>query len=641
MFFRKRVAKVINRKAIVPVLGIFLFLAVIVLALNLTVNFVFADTLVLNSTNGNLYILNEDTAFTFNVSVNITGSAVNANVTQVNITLPSGFIFITNTNATQMGYSQGAVLIHSFTNTSSVLSWTNTTATFPVVPGQNFTNFIFNVTASTPGSYNLSVLTYNSTGATQSNLTITVQDITSPRVVTFGNLAEADESNVSRNNIVVNITGVDNGFLKNITLYIYNDTDLVNSTNLTMACSNCNDTSFLYNFTGLRDGNYSFFGNVTDTYGNINRSVARKMRLDTGLPIVAFGGNAYADGANLSTNAVYINVTVTETNFKNITFGLFNTTSGVVINTTTYSSSTFFLNVTGLPDGKYTYNVTARDFASNENYSISRTIRIDMTQPSLTLSCTPNPVDQDDTITCSCTGTDTISDMNTSTLSFTTHPSTALTGPISTSCTGADYAGNLGSISASYTVNGPSLNIGGGVGGSSSTTTTTTTTWSDAVIANDKELKEKEGAQVSAALGSSQRIKLKVNGAEHYLGVKSLGTTEAVIEIASTPQTATFKVGESKMFDLDSDGYYEVSVTLVSIEASKANVVIKSVYEKVPAAAQQEQQQQAGAGSSADSVTGASDEGSESKVTNMGLIISVIVVIILVICFFVYKRRDK
>ena len=43
------------------------------------------------------------------------------------------------------------------------------------------------------------------------------------------------------------------------------------------------------------------------------------------------------------------------------------------------------------------------------------------------------------------------------------------------------------------------------------------------------------------------------------------------------------EVGESKKFDVNSDNYYDMSVTLTSIEASRANVVILAINEAVPA----------------------------------------------------------
>ena len=64
----------------------------------------------------------------------------------------------------------------AFSNTSTVLSWTNSSGY--VINGSENKSFWFNATAYTPGTYNISVTTLNVTGAFTSNISITVNDVT-------------------------------------------------------------------------------------------------------------------------------------------------------------------------------------------------------------------------------------------------------------------------------------------------------------------------------------------------------------------------------------------------------------------------------------------------------------------------------
>jgi hypothetical protein len=77
-----------------------------------------------------------------------------------------------------------------------------------------------------------------------------------------------------------------------------------------------------------------------------------------------------------------------------------------------------------------------------------------------------------------------------------------------------------------------------------------------------------------------QRIRLKINNELHYVGIISASSSSAVINISSKPQQATIKIGEVKKFDVDENEYYDLEITLNSINSSKINLTMRGINEK-------------------------------------------------------------
>lgn len=128
-----------------------------------------------------IYQVKEDISYTYNISINLTDASAGLNITTVNITLPSGFTFTSGTNGTANVTAGGPTVI-IFTSAGSVLSWRNETLGIIINNTYGTRFFWFNATAATPGYYNFSVIAYNITGWAQSNISITVNDTTSPQV---------------------------------------------------------------------------------------------------------------------------------------------------------------------------------------------------------------------------------------------------------------------------------------------------------------------------------------------------------------------------------------------------------------------------------------------------------------------------
>jgi len=118
--------------------------------------------------------------------------------------------------------------------------------------------------------------------------------------------------------------------------------------------------------------NITVFAN--DTAGNLNQTTVF-FSIDTIIPLIQFVNPTPANNTiTENNNWIYANVSVTEANFANITFTLFNSTKQV--NVTTYTTQIFNINWTNLNDESYYYNVTIVDKGSNQNSTETRQYHI-------------------------------------------------------------------------------------------------------------------------------------------------------------------------------------------------------------------------------------------------------------------------
>ena len=148
----------------------------------------------------------------------------------------------------------------------SVLNQTNSST-------QNGTLTNFLITGISYGSHNWSV---NCSDGLLSNVSetryFTIAD-TFPPLIQFVEPTEGNGSTISRDYILVNVTASDSGTgLANISIYLYNSTSLINTTNST--------TSPLFaNFSGLSEGAYYFNATAYDLAGNSNQTETRTLNI--------------------------------------------------------------------------------------------------------------------------------------------------------------------------------------------------------------------------------------------------------------------------------------------------------------------------------------------------------------------------
>ncbi|MCK5624259.1 hypothetical protein KAI04_00265 [Candidatus Pacearchaeota archaeon] len=233
----------------------------------------------------------------------------------------------------------------------------------------NFANF----TGLNNGLYYYNVTANDTFGNTDSletkNITL---DTTKPSVL-YNPSTDADNSFVNRNWILINISA--------------NDTNLdsarmeFDSTNETFA--NNDENNYWENKTSLSNGDYSFYSWANDSAENYNFTTTRTVTVDTINPLIDFAIETSINNSNLSQNYIFVNATLTETNFQNITYKLYNSTS--LVNETIYTTQTLNINWTLLPNEIYTYNITTSDKASNLNSTATRTITLDTVLPQLNI----------------------------------------------------------------------------------------------------------------------------------------------------------------------------------------------------------------------------------------------------------------
>jgi len=225
--------------------------------------FVVADLLDTSDTPS--YSIDEDVTNLYNITVNNTGDPPEINFTQVNITFPASFSINDSTNGT--GASGTFVL------DGQTLSWTNDP---DLILNGTLNYFWVNATASTPGSYTITVTTLDTLLNTNSStVSVTINDTTNPSI-SFSGSTPGNDSNFNRTYILVDVTVVENGVIDTITIFLFDSTGLINSSISTSSPASSN-------FSGLSDGVYYINATVNDTSGNKDSTDTRIITLNSSL----------------------------------------------------------------------------------------------------------------------------------------------------------------------------------------------------------------------------------------------------------------------------------------------------------------------------------------------------------------------
>jgi len=147
-------------------LAIFIFIILILIWLFQVKNSLITGKVIVGIQGGGTkYSVNQSVEFLYNITVNNTDPGQNANITQVNITIPVNFSFV--------GISQGTNAIDSvFTSTTSVLSWTNSSNY--LINGSEVKNFWFKANSTQPGNYTFTITSVNSTTASSSTIDVEI-----------------------------------------------------------------------------------------------------------------------------------------------------------------------------------------------------------------------------------------------------------------------------------------------------------------------------------------------------------------------------------------------------------------------------------------------------------------------------------
>jgi hypothetical protein len=225
------------------------------------------------------------------------------------------------------------------------------------------------------GIYYYNVTVFDKVGHSDSTQTRgVILDNVFPKI-SYGFGTELDGAAFSRDWIYFKVNIVEDNF-KNVSLSLYNSTGLVSTQKFS-------DTTREYNWTELDDGNYWYNATTYDKAGNKNSTQTRNIVLDNSNPLIEYSSGTEINNYNKTEDWVFVNVSLVEGNFENITFDLFDS-SGIVFSQN-YYDGTRSNNFTGLDSKVYWYNVTVYDSAGNKNSTETRKIGIDYLGPSINL----------------------------------------------------------------------------------------------------------------------------------------------------------------------------------------------------------------------------------------------------------------
>ena len=487
-------------------------------------------------------------------------SAGNENSSSVTFTYDATNPAVSLLYPTATNYSSLSELNFSATDTNRDTCWYSTNSSVNVT-----TDCDTNKTGLTPeteGSNTWTIYANDSAGNENSSSVTFTYDTTAPNVVAFN--SPADNANISSTQ-VLNVTVNDTTLV--VDTVFFNVTNASGEVDWLSTSSDGDYWNATLNTSALNDGDYNITVYANDSLGHLNSSEYITVTVDNSGPSAELGANPVA--AKNSSNATIIFDLKCSDNNGVDTLQLWGNWSGAwAVNDTNSSvSNNTFSNISVvLSEGVYKWGAYCNDSLGNEDWSVNRTVIVDVTNPTASASCSPASVSSGSSVTCSCTGTDATSGVNTSTASSTV--TTSATGTFSYTCSVTDYAGNSASNSASYLVSASS----------SSGSSSTTNFWTKGThIVSTGQFAEGFTKQLSV----NQRLRVQVGSEDHHVGVVGLTSTTATINISSDPQQIVLTVGDSEKVEVSGDDYYDILVSLNSINDGKADVTIQSINELI------------------------------------------------------------
>jgi hypothetical protein len=625
--------KAFNRPEKMACKKIFLFLMLIFISISL----VFASHIIRNSLGGSSYSFNEDSSYLYNISVNNSDSGQNANITQVNLTIPNGFVFYP---------LSGTDTFASFTNTSTIMSWSNFSGY--VVNGGDIRYFWFNLSSANPGYYNLTVTTLNVSGIYSSNITLNISDITAPYVSFVTPVSGGNYSG----NLLLNTSINDSS---SVSLVYFNITDLSGAhVNITTA-SHLGSTVYwnaTFSTSSLLDGYYNITVYANDSANNMNNSEKKQFMIDNTAPLFSIlSRRAFVNHSFNYVLRATDNLVIGAYVLNNYT-DIFNLSStGVLTNISQ-------LNTTG----EYYLNVSVNDSLGNTNYTffLVNVTANDTYVPVVNLL---SPADGYSSSSTSINFVFNVSDDSATTCYLILNGSVVYTN----TSMNINYGGNDSSYSTTKSVGTYNWRVNctdiyGNTGNSSVRTFTITSSSSDgsdggssggasnaslSVFYYPLESQLKSGYKQTLRVNDG--FKFNLNNTFHSVILKSIATSgQVTVSISSDPITITLNSNETKKVDINGDKFYELVVTNTPVSNLRAIISVKTISEPVPAetlnVSNTNQTNSLAVASSG--LEKAQQDTSEEK-TNLknyllwGFVVALILVILIVMILLVYKIRKK
>ena len=190
-----------------------------------------------------------------------------------------------------------------------------------------------------------------------------------------------NHTNQTTNSVTFNCTAWDDFKLENVSLILDGSVNETNSTEVF-------NGSFFYFEKILADGDTYWSCRGADNNSQVTTAGEFLININT-TPHIQFGDGVPVNNYNSTTNSFEVNVTLTETYFKNITFDLYDRL-GALNQSVTFTNASRDKEWTNLIDGDYSYNVTTATSTNQFNNTATRNITIDTTNPEVVILAPPS-----------------------------------------------------------------------------------------------------------------------------------------------------------------------------------------------------------------------------------------------------------
>jgi len=191
-----------------------------------------------------------------------------------------------------------------------------------------------------------------------------------------------------------------------------------------------------------------------------------------------------------------------------------------------------------------------------------------------------------------------------------------------------------GSVVAAASSSSSSSSSGGGSG--------TTSFWTSTFAYDSLEFGEREPLTREYQVG--YRVRIKLNGEIHYIGIVGLTATSATVNVSSKPEQATLNIGESEKFDVIDDGFYDILVALNGIVNDKANITISPIHEEVPEVVVPDGGDEEGTGDGGGGTEGGEEgtgDGGGEGGRGLGWVLIIVIVVLIGVGVTYYSWRGK
>ncbi len=295
-----------------------------------------------------------------NDSANNTGTSSTQNLT-IDTTQPALTLVSPTHNNESVNYAWSYVNLSSNENlANATLNWNGTD--YPM--GGSGINWYLNRTGLGDGNYSFFANASDFASNTNTTETRWVLIDTIGPIITFVSMTPGPDSTTSRDWVFVNVTT--NERVDNASVY-WNGTSyyLLNSS----------PTNWYFNITGLANGTYVYNVSANDTLGNNGTSLTQNVTVDTSAPMLTFVFPTNNDEF-INYNWSYVNMT-SDKALDNATLN-WNGTDYSMQNT---SSIEWYLNMSNLADGNYSFQARGNDSLNNLGYSETRWVLVDTVNP--------------------------------------------------------------------------------------------------------------------------------------------------------------------------------------------------------------------------------------------------------------------